>query len=133
MAITRVLEILNGAALLPVMICLVLLGRYISLEAVRRGLHALDWWHLPPSMSFALAIFIFMAFVGMRYLATVIFYSIGQNVAPLAVLFGFAMVGMIIGLLCTIKAITEPEYGKLPWLASTAATLCFMTVLLFKG
>jgi hypothetical protein len=40
---------------------------------------------------------------------------------------------MIIGLLCTIKAITEPDYGKLPWMASTLATVCFMAVLLFKG
>jgi hypothetical protein len=133
MAITRVLEILNGAALLPVMICLFLLGSYISREAVRRGLHALDWWHLPPSMSLAFAMFIFVAFVGMRYAATVVFYSIGQRVAPLGVLFGFAIVGMIIGLLCTIKAITEPDYGKLPWMASTLATVCFMAVLLFKG
>lgn len=130
MAITRMLEILNGAALLPVTICLVLLGDYLSREAVRRGLHALDWWHLRPSMSLALAMFVFVSFVGMRYATTVVFYSIGQKVTPLAVLFGFAIVGMIIGLLCTIKAITEPDYGKMPWIAATMATLILVGVLI---
>lgn len=132
MAITRILEILNGAALMPVTICLVLLTTYLCREAVRRGLHALDWWHLPPSMSLALAMFVFVAFVGLRYLATVIFYSIGQQVQPLAILFVFSIIGMIIGLLCTIKAITEPEYGKMPWMVSVGATICIVAVMILR-
>lgn len=125
----RLLESLNGAAIFTGLIVLIWLGRYFRKEAIRRGLRPYDWLKLPPSMNLALAMFIFDAAISFRLATTVIWYAIGEKLIPIQTLFIVAILGIIVGWLCKIKALTEPEYGKLPWILSmilTAALVVFL-------
>lgn len=130
----KLLEVLNEtenrAAIFPAVVLLVLLGRYLSREAIRRGIHPLKWHLLPPSMNLALAMFIFDFGVTIRYVATAFWYARGENIATLLGVFNLAIGIMIVGLLCKIKAITEPEYGRWPWFFTMTTVLAIIFVLL---
>ena len=126
----RLLEILNGVALIPATILLLLMVRYLIAESVRRGLHSFSWFHLPPSMNLVLAMFFFDLAIMLRLIATFLWYLIGQRLFPIQMLFFVAIIGLIIGLLCKIRAITEPEYGRLPWFATMMVTIAVAATLL---
>lgn len=120
------LEILNGGAVTPELIWLVLLGTYLSREARRRGLHFLDWFSLPPSMNLILAVFIFDAAIVSRSWVVWAWrrFDHAGDFGPMQtvalMVSGFFIV---VGTLCKIRAMTHPDHGNWPWLASTAVTL----------
>ena len=130
---TRLLEALNGAAVLPGLILLVLLTKYFRREAIRRGLRPMAWFRLPPSMQLALALFIFDAGATLRLGTTWFWYLIGRRLVPMEMMFLLAILVMITGLLCKIRALTEPDYGRAPWLISTIVTGILAVLLLFVG
>jgi hypothetical protein len=125
----KMLQALNGAAMLPALACLVLLSLYLCREARRRGLRSMDWIRLPPSMNLVLAMFVFDVGVCLRVMAGWLFYLTGQSVRPLEHLFSVAIFLIIVGLLCKIRALTEPDYGKAPWFIVSALTV--IAILLF--
>lgn len=126
------LEILNGAAVTPEAIVLVLLIVYLAKESRRRGLRALDWFHLPPSMALMLAVLIFDAGVSLRSETIWEWRHFGNGpfsrVEVGALIVGAALI--VVGALCMIRALTRPDHGDRPWLASTAATLAAIGLLL---
>ena len=133
MTTTLFLEILNGGAVTPEVVCLVLLSIYLSKESRRRGLRWFNWFNLPPSMNLVLAMFIFD--VGVLIRSEIIWYwrrfsgSANFTVAEIACLiFGGALV--VIGSLCKIRALTRPDHGDGPWLAASAASVVMIGVLL---
>lgn len=126
----RTLQALNAAALIPAVIFLVLASRYLIRESIRRGLHPLNWFNLPHSMNLALAMVIFDIFVILRLGTTVLWYMIGQKILPIELMFLVSVTGIIVGLLCKIRALTEPDYGKLPWLGSAVLTVLTAVFLL---
>ncbi len=128
----HLLEALNGAALLPVFLSLLFLGFYLSRESRRRGLGALNWFHLPPSMNLVFAMFVFNLGIAIRLATTFLWYLIGEKLAPLQFLFLVAIVLIIMGALCKIKALTDPEYGRGPWLAAILGTGVLLALLLFR-
>lgn len=127
------LEMLNGGALTPETLWLVLLGIYLSKEARRRGLHTLDWFSLPPSMNLILAIFISDAGVQLKSLTVWIwrrFEGAGQfgAVQELLLVIGSALI--VAGFLCKIRALTRPDHGNWPWLAACGLTIAATIALL---
>lgn len=126
----QVLRVLNGAAVVPAFILLGVLILYLCRESVRRGLNPLGWFHLPPSMNLALAVFVLVAFLALRVATTWSWYLIGGKILTLQMTFAVAIVGIIVGLLCIIKAITAPDYGRWPWLATMMATIVLALVLI---
>lgn len=126
----RILAALNAAALVPAVVFLVLASRYLTRESTRRGLHPLNWFNLPHSMNLALAMVIFDIFVILRLGTTVLWYMIGQKIMPIDLLFLVSITGIIVGLLCKIRALTEPGYGRLPWLGSAVLTVIAAVFLL---
>lgn len=128
------LEILNGGAMTPELVCLVLLAIYLSKEAKRRGLHRLDWFKLPPSMNLILAMFVYDTGVFLRSITVWAWrrFSGGvgnfDGVEGLALVLGGALI--VIGSLCKIRALTKPDHGDGPWLAASAATAFAIGVLL---
>lgn len=127
------LEILNGGAVTPELLCLVLLGIYLSKESRRRGLRWFNWFDLPPSMNLILAMFIFDAGVWSR---SVIIWSWRRfTVAPnfnrietVGLIVGGLLI--VLGSLCKIRALTRPDHGDGPWLAASAGTVTMIGVLL---
>jgi hypothetical protein len=119
----KILEALNAAALVPAIICLVLLVRYIRAAAIARGLRPYGWIHLPPSMNLALAMLIFDVAVIMRLLVTVAWYAIGLQIIPVQAMFLIAIILIIFGLLCKIRALTQPDYGRISWVLSMIGTI----------
>jgi len=126
----RILAALNAAALVPAVVFLILASRYLIRESTRRGLHPLNWFNLPHSMNLALAMVIFDIFVILRLGTTVLWYMIGQKILPIELMFLVSIIGIIVGLLCKIRALTEPEYGRLPWLGSAVLTILAAVFLL---
>lgn len=119
------LEILNGGAVTPEFLWLVLLAIYLSREARRRGLNFYDWFRLPPSMNLILAVFIFdLAILSRSWViwAWRRFDGAGEfgsaQVAAMVVSGAF----ILIGSLCKIRALTYPDYGSWPWMAATFVT-----------
>lgn len=127
----RLLQALNGAAILPALGCLVLLSIYLCREARRRGLRSMDWFRLPPSMSLVLAMFVFDVGVCLRVAAAWIYFLTGQRLKPLEHLFSVAIFLIIVGLLYKIRALTEPDYGKAPWVAVSLLTALAILLFLF--
>lgn len=120
------LEILNGGAIVPELLCLVLLGVYLSREAHRRGLHALDWFKLPPSMNLVLAMFVFDSGVLLRSITIWVwrrFFGGGDFSALQTCLLIIGGGLIVVGSLCKIRALTEPDFGRAPWLLASIATL----------
>lgn len=126
----RTLQALNAAALIPAVIFLFLASRYLIRESIRRGLHPLNWFNLPYSMNLALAMVIFDIFVILRLGTTVLWYMLGQRITSIDLMFLVSILGIIVGLLCKIRALTEPDYGKLPWLGSAILTVLATVFLL---
>ena len=126
----KLLEILNEIAVIPDLILVMLLAAYFCREARRRQLRSLDWLHLDEGMTFALATMVLVFFLALRFIATVLWYIIGQHLIPVQMIFLIAILGIISGLLCMIRAITKPYHGNIPWLVSIAATVLVAIVLL---
>lgn len=129
---STLLELLNGGAITPEAIWLVLLTIYLVKESRRRGLHAFDWLHLPPSMNLILAIYITDAGVTFRSIAVWGWRYMGG--APSfnpweagALIVGSALI--VVGFLCKIRALTAPDHGDGPWLFSLIATVAAILVL----
>lgn len=119
------LELLNGSAITPELLWLAMIGIYLSKEAKRRGLHALDWFKLPPSMDFMLAIFI--SDLGIWLKALVVWLWRRRGAGPFTemdiALLIVAGVLIIFGALCKIRALTSPDHGRNPWLIATCWTV----------
>jgi hypothetical protein len=120
------LEILNGAAVTPEFLWLVLLGVYLSRESKRRGLHWFNWFSLPPSMNLMLAIFVFDSAILTR---TWVIWAwrrfdgatqFGPSQTTILIISGSFV---LIGALCKIRALTHPDWGNGPWLAATGVTV----------
>jgi hypothetical protein len=128
------LEILSGGAMTPELVCLVLLGVYLSKEAKRRGLRRLDWFKLPPSMSLILAMFVYDVGVFMRSATIWIWRRIDGGAGSLdgpeglSLVIGGALI--VLGSLCKIRALTKPDHGDGPWLAASAASAFAIGLLL---
>jgi hypothetical protein len=126
-----VLELLNGGAITPELLWLGLLVHYLVKESRRRGLQALDWFNLPPSMNLILAIAICDFGTTLRSM-TIWFWRRfgGGDFTDLQVLLLFTAGAFIaFGTLCKIRALTEPDHGWWPWLLATGATLAVFFVL----
>lgn len=122
---SRFLEVLNGGAVTPELIWLVLLGVYLSRETKRRGLHAFDWFNLPPSMNLILAIFIFdLAILTRSWVvwAWRRFDGAGEFGPMQSVALGVSGFFILAGTLCKIRALTYPDHGSSPWLAASILT-----------
>lgn len=127
----RLLHALNGASIFPAISCLVLLGLYLSRESRRRGLRSMDWFKLPPSMNLVLALFIFDVGFCLRIIATWIWFVAGERIAPVETLLAVTYVTVIIGLLCKVRALTQPDHGMIPWFSVALLTLLGGLVLMF--
>lgn len=128
------LEILNGGAVTPESLWLVLLAIYLSKESKRRGLRCLDWFHLPPSMNLIVAIFVCDAGISLRSFTIWTwrrFFSDGGHMNgahAAAMILGSCLV--LIGTLCKVRAITEPDHGKWPWIFATISTAAVILALI---
>lgn len=127
------LEIMNGGAVTPELMWLVLLAIYLTKESRRRGLHAFDWLSLPSSMDFILAVFISDFGVYMRSLTIWIWRVSGAGdftgIESGFLVFGGALV--VLGPLCKIRAMTKPDHGDRPWLVCILASAGAIVALLF--
>lgn len=134
MSSTLFLEILNGGAVTPELVCLVLLTIYLSKEAKRRGLRRRDWFKLPPSMNLILAMFVYDIGVFIRSVSVWAWRRFSGGVGDfdgiegLALVIGGALI--VIGSLCKIRALTRPDHGDAPWLAASAASAFMIGLLL---
>lgn len=126
------LEMLNGGAITPELLWLILCGRYLSKEATRRELDAWDWFSLPPSMNLILAVFISDAGVWLR--STIIWHWrwLGGGAFNEFQIGGLIVGGalIVLGFLCKIRAMTAPDQGDGPWLAAAALTIVVLAALL---
>lgn len=120
------LELLNGGAVTPEAIWLVLLTIYLTKEARRRGLHRFDWLHLPPSMNLILAIYICDAGVTLRSVTVWYWRRFGGGSADFGPIeTGLLTIGgglIVAGFLCKIRAITAPDHGDGPWITAMLAS-----------
>ncbi len=129
----NLLELLNGAAVVPGLIVIALLTRYIVKEAKRRGLHPLNWGRFPPGMNLVLAMFLFVIGVWGEKVSKWAWRAFGAgpfgiSLTASLIFFGFLI---IIGLLCKIRALTRPDFGNWPWLASAAVTALVIGMLAY--
>lgn len=126
------LEILNGASVTPESVWLVLLTVYLARESRRRGLRWFQWFHLPPSMDFMLAIFICDSGVLLRSIVVWAWRRSSADGFNHAETIGFIVSGtlIVLGFLCKVRAITAPDHGRGAWLASSAATVVAIVALL---
>jgi hypothetical protein len=126
------LEILSGGAVTPEIVVLFLLGIYLSKESRRRGLRALGWFHLPPSMNLILAVFIFDAGVCLRSETIWIWRFNGAGrfttIEVMLLIAGGALI--VFGGLCKVRALTHPDHGNRPWLISMLVTVASIAVLI---
>lgn len=126
------LEMLNGGAITPELIWLVLLTRYLVRESHRRGLHAWDWFKLPPSMNLMLAIFIVDSGTWIRSVIIWLWRRNGagdfNDIQVTGLMFGGALI--VLGFLCKIRALTKPDEGDRPWLRSAAISAVALITML---
>lgn len=128
------LELMNGGAITPEFLWLVLLGIYLCREASRRGLHALDWFKLPPSMNLILAVFI--CDVGVHVRSAIVWWwrvrtgGTGDFTPFESGVLIFGAVLLVVGFLCKIRAMTKPDHGNGPWLVAGAASV--VALLIFR-
>lgn len=128
----RFLEILSGGGIVPAVMWLTLLTLYLTRESERRGLSALDWLHLPPSMNLILALY--LADIGVLLFLVWLWrmFAGAGTFGPLqSLLLMTAGAFVVIGGLCKIRALTAPDHGNLPWFLAGCATLLVMSILLF--
>lgn len=130
------LEMLNGGAITPETIWLVLLGIYLARESKRRHLRAFDWFSLPAGMDLILAVFISDAGVQIRSLTIWTWRRFGGAGEFSHLQTGLLTLGgalIVIGSLCKIRALTRPEYGNGPWFLAMALTgIALVALLLFR-
>jgi hypothetical protein len=130
------LEILNGGAITPELLWMLLLARYLTAESRRRGLYGFDWFSLPPSMNLVVAIFVCDAGVWIRSTTIWVWRRFDAAGDFNAVQFGLLILGgalIVVGYLCKIRAITYPDYGNKPWLiAGTLSAVAIVTQLLLR-
>lgn len=127
------LEILNGGAITPGQIWLVMIAIYLSKEAKRRGLRAFDWFHLPPSMDFMLAVFIGDLGVEVKAIAVWVwrrFFDAGDFSVMQTGLLMLGSTLIVLGFLCKIRALTKPDCGNGPYLKAAAWTVGVVILLL---
>lgn len=129
----RLLEVINGAAVTPELLSMVLLAIYLCKESKRRGLRRLDWFRLPPSMNLVLAIFVFDSGVLIRSLAAWArrHFHLSSSTDPgfaIVILVGGALI--VVGSLCKVRALTRPDHGDGPWLLAAISTGFAVLVLL---
>jgi hypothetical protein len=128
------LEILNGGAVTPEVIWIVILAIYLSKESRRRGLRFFDWFRLPPSMNLILAVFIFDFAIVVRsqlIWAWRRFDGAGNfGVVQTAILIVTGAM-ILIGSLCKIRAMTYPDHGNRPWFIATALTVAAVGGLIY--
>lgn len=129
------LELLNGGAVTPELLWLVMIGVYLSREARRRGLHAFDWFRLPPSMDLMLAIFISDFGIWLKSIVVWLWRRRGAgdfSNLDVALLF-ISGVLIVLGPLCKIRAMTGPDHGRVPWLiALTWTVVVGIALLVFR-
>jgi hypothetical protein len=125
------LEVLNGSAITPELLLLLILTRYLMRTSREYGLSPLDWFHLPPHMDLILAMFICDIGLFARSVITWAWRFFGEGDFNSAQAAGLIAGGLLItiGLLCKIRALTYPNDGNTPWLLATAVTIV-MTVAL---
>lgn len=129
------LELFNGGSVILEGVFMLWALRYLWTESRRRNLRPRDWWFgLPPSMSFIVAVVVFDSGSWVRSLAVWSwrrFYHSGEF-APwhLFALLIAAAVGLV-GALCKIRAVTQPDYGNEPWLVCLALTVLFIGFSIF--
>jgi len=127
-------EVLNGGAITPEVLWLLLLGIYLYREARRRGLHGFDWFNLPPSMDLIVAVLI--SDLGVTIRSTTIwiwrkFYGAPpyfSDVQSTLLMVGAALI--VVGFLCKIRAMTAPDHGDGPWLLATVSTVVVIAAML---
>lgn len=129
---TSLLELLNGGSIVPELLCLVVVGIYLSRESRRRGLRPLDWVHLPSNMDLMLALFICDSGIFFRSSISWAWRFFGAGDFNAAQGAGLVIGGTVaaLGFLCKIRALTRPDYGDAPWLAATASSVVALAVLL---
>jgi hypothetical protein len=130
MTIARLLEILNGVQLIPALLLIVLFMHYLSRESVRRGLPPWAWLKFPPSMSLALASFVLVTSLTLHMVGTSIWYRVGQKLLPVQMIYLVSDIGIITGMLCMLRTITAPDYGRAIWFI-TLVTVVVLTIVLF--
>lgn len=129
------LEMLNGGAITPELLWLVLIGIYLSREATRRDKHWFDFFHLPEAMDFMVAVFIADAGVCLRSLIIWNWRRTGAGEFNEAEMVGLIVGGalIVLGFLCKIRSFSEPSYGRRPWLAAAGLTaLVLIAMLVFR-
>lgn len=129
------LEMLNGGAITPETVWLVLLGIYLVKEARRREEAGapVNWMGLPASMNLILAVFISDAGVQLKSLTVWIwrrFDGAGEFSALQTGLLIVASSLIVIGALCKIRALTQPDHGSGPWLRAMGATAAILVLML---
>lgn len=127
------LEILNGGAVTPEIIWLLLLTVYLVKESQRRGLSAWDWLSLPPSMNLILAIYICDVGVYLRSITVWVWRINGGHEFSLVQSWLLVVGGglIVLGTLCKIRAIKAPDHGDGPWFVAGALTLLVAAILVF--
>lgn len=129
------LEMLNGGAVTPETLWLVLLGVYLVKEARRRReAHApVNWLGLPPSMNLILAVFICDTGVQLRSLTIWIWRRFDGAAEFSSLQTGLLIAGgllIVIGTLCKIRALTQPDHGNGPWLRAAGLTIAVLALML---
>jgi hypothetical protein len=129
----RILENMNGAAIVPALICTWLFARYLLKEGKRREKRLFDWFHFPPGMDLVLAMVFFNTMVlGERMTKWVWRRFLGaDDFRGVETFFMFLFgAGIVVALLCKIRALTKPDYGNGPWAWSAVATAVAIFIML---
>lgn len=125
------LELFNGGSVLLEGLFLIWAIRYLWLETRRRRLGFRDWLNLPPSMALVVAVIVFDFSSWLRSLVVWSwrrFYDAGAfvdwhtNTLLLAGAIG------VVGALCKIRAVTQPDYGSAPWLFCTGLIVIYVVI-----
>lgn len=130
------LELLSGAGFLLEIFFLFVLAQYLRRECIRRGLGKIDMMMMrfPPSMNLAVALLTCDVGVTIRSFVIWEWRTFGGAYSSFhpAEIIGLAFGGLliIIGGLCKIRSVTQPDMGSWPWVASLAAVSLFAIVTL---
>lgn len=126
-------ELLGSSIPFPAAVWLTLLGIYLANESVRRDLHPLDWFNLPPSMNLIVAVFVGDAGDLVRSIGVLTWRRGGGGEFTPFVTACFLLSGglVVMSLLCKIRAWTLPDHGHAPWLLTLVG--CILVVALLWG
>jgi hypothetical protein len=127
-------EVLNGGAVTPEIVWLVLLGVYLFREGRRRGVRGWGWLNLPPSMNLVVAMFVCDLGISLRSATVWAWRRFQGGVGDFSVLQSSLLLAgcalIIVGSLCKIRALTKPDHGDRPWLIALASAIVAILVLL---